>query len=49
MRFQKIGVALNDPQWDEVVFKHVLSLAQSGASHLKLLHCCAWILIKVWV
>lgn len=38
MRFHKILVALDDPQRDEVVFKHALSLAQSGESHLKLVH-----------
>lgn len=39
MRFQKILVALDDPRRDEAVFKHALSLAQSGESHLKLVHC----------
>jgi nucleotide-binding universal stress UspA family protein len=39
MRFRKILVALDNPQRDEVVFKHALSLAQSGESHLKLVHC----------
>ncbi|MGP1384972.1 MAG: universal stress protein [Thainema sp.] len=39
MKFQKILVALNDPEQDQVVFNHALSLVQPGESHLKLVHC----------
>lgn len=39
MSLQNVLVALNDPVQDGVVFDHALSLAQSGQSRLKLVHC----------
>lgn len=39
MRLQKILVALTERERDEVVFNYALSLAEPGASYLKLVHC----------